>query len=90
MEVKVRLSSLLRQSAGWKESVTLEAETPLRCLQALIDHYPDMRRWIYDKDGNLWDRLQLFINDGMIHRHELSHPLSEGDELYILLNIGGG
>ena len=49
---------------------------------------PDYR--IYDKDGKMWDRLQLFVNGKMIGRDELSRPMQDGDELQVLLNIGGG
>jgi hypothetical protein len=90
MRMNVKLSSLLRQAAQWRESVSVQADTPARCLQALIDLYPDMRKWMFDKDGNPWDRLQLFVNGEMIHREEYTRPLCESDELFVLLNIGGG
>jgi len=90
MHITVKLSSLLRQAAQWQESVSVTGDTPERCLHALIEQYPEMRKWVYDKNGNLWDRLQLFINGEMVHRGELSNPLNEADELYVLLNIGGG
>jgi len=90
MAVNVRLSSLLRQAAGWQEVVQVEGETPLHCIEALLRRYPDMRRWIYDKHGHLWDRLQLFVNGEMIHGEDLLQPLAEGDEIHVLLNIGGG
>jgi molybdopterin converting factor small subunit len=90
MTVKVRLSNLLRQATDWQEIVELTAETPEECLDAVVTRFPDVKKWIYDKNGKLWDRIQFFVNKKRISRDELGKPLKEGDELHILLNIGGG
>ncbi len=88
--VKVRLSSLLRQATGWQEIVEVDARTPEASLRSIEARFPGLRRWMYDKEGKMWDRLQLFLNGKRIGRDELSTPMQEGDELYVLLNIGGG
>ena len=90
MKIKVKLSSLLRQATNWQEIVEVDAETPEACLRIVETRYPDVRQWIYDKHGKMWDRLQLFVNGKMIQRNELNEPMKDGDELDILLNIGGG
>jgi len=90
MRVKVRLSALLRQASEWQEWVEVEAETPGTCLEKLEDRYPDMRRWIYTPEGRVWDRLQLFVNGRLIRGEEIRIPMQEDDELFVLLNIGGG
>lgn len=90
MPVRVRLSNLLRQATHWQEVVEVDAQTPEECLHAIVTRFPDVRKWIYDKNGKMWDRIQLFVNGEMIRRSELSNPMQEDDELNILLNIGGG
>ena len=45
---------------------------------------------MYDQEGKMWDRLQIFLNGKRIGLDGLSTPMQEGDELYVLLNIGGG
>jgi len=90
MQVRVKLSTLLRQCTNWQEFVELNGNTPMACLQDLEAKYPDIRKWIYDKHGKMWDRLQFFVNGEMICPDELTHPIKEGDELFFLLNIGGG
>ncbi len=90
MSVRVRLSTLLRQAANWQETVEINQYTPLACLQDLETQFPDIRKWIYDKQGNMWGRLQLFVNGEMIRPEELTLPIKDDDELFILLNIGGG
>jgi hypothetical protein len=90
MTVKVKLSNLLRQATDWQEIVEVTAETPEECLHAVVTQFPDVRRWIYDKSGNLWDRIQFFVNGQRIGRDALGETLRDGDEFHILLNIGGG
>ena len=90
MAVKVRLSNLLRQATDWQEIIEVTAETPEACLHAVVRQFPDVRRWIYDKNGRMWDRIQFFVNGERIGRDRLTEPIRDGDELHILLNIGGG
>ena len=90
MTVKVRLSNLLRQATDWQEIVEVTAKTPEECLQAVVTQFPDVRKWIYDKNGKMWDRIQFFVNGKRIDRDQLGKPIQDGDELHILLNIGGG
>lgn len=90
MSPRVRLSTLLRQAAGWQEVLEIKEETPVECLQYLEKNFPDMRRWLYDNRGNMWDRLQIYLNGEIIHGGELTKRLDDEDELFILLNIGGG
>ena len=90
MPVRVRLSNLLRQATDWKEIVEVDAQTPEDCIDAVVTRFPDVRKWIYDKNGEMWDRLQLSLNGKRIGRDELDTPIRDGDEMHVLLNIGGG
>jgi molybdopterin converting factor small subunit len=90
MPVTVRLSSLLRQATDWQEVVEVDAQTPEECLQAVVTKFPDVTKWIYDQNGKMWDRVQFFLNGKRIGRDELDQPIQDGDELHVLLNIGGG
>jgi hypothetical protein len=90
MTVRVRLSNLLRQATDWQEILEVDAGTPEECLRVVEVRFPEVRKWIYDKHGKMWDRLQLFVNGKMILREEINQPIQDGDELHILLNIGGG
>ena len=90
MPVKVKLSNLLRQATDWQETVEVTAGTPEECLHAIVTRFPDVKKWIYDKDGKMWDRIQFFLNGKRIGRDRLGRPIQDGEELHILLNIGGG
>ncbi len=80
----------MRQATDWQEIVEVDARTPEECLHAVVTQFPDVRKWIYDKNGKMWDRIQFFLNGQWIGRDELDKPIRDGDELHVLLNIGGG
>ena len=90
MHIKVKLCSIMRQSANWQEFVDIEANTPRESLKVLEAKFPDIRKWIYDKKGEMWPRLQLYINGEIIYADEFNRNLKDGDELFVLLNICGG
>jgi molybdopterin converting factor small subunit len=90
VSVTVKLSSLLRQATNWQEAVEVDAHTSQECLHAVVTRFPDVRKWIYDPDGKMWDRIQFFLNGKRIRWDELDRPIQDGDELHVLLNIGGG
>ncbi len=90
MGVKVKLCSIMRQSANWQEIVEIDKYTPKECLKELADKFPDIRKWIYDKNGKVLSRLQLYINDEIIYDDEMTRALKDDDELFFLLSISGG
>ena len=65
----------------------LDAATPLECLQPMVQRYPAIRQWLYDKDGQLLPLAWFFVNDPEWKRKllpgELTRPLRDGDEVII-------
>ena len=60
------------------------------CLHNLEVQFPDIRQWLYDKQGNLLPQVQFYVNGERVYADELANPLKDGDEVLILLAIGGG
>jgi molybdopterin converting factor small subunit len=90
VSVRVMNSSLLRKSIGEQKFVEVPAGSPLECLQKLADQFPEMRFWIYDKNGEVRPQLWLFVNGQRIYAKELNQRLNDGDELHLLLALSGG
>ncbi len=93
MTVKVKLSGLLRQFSelqGEPEVFEVTGSNPLECLRVMVERYPLMRKWVYDKDGKLLGLMQFFVNGEKLLMSEYSKPLKDGDELYIFFATGGG
>jgi molybdopterin converting factor small subunit len=90
MSVNVKLSAVLRKATNWQETIEVTGDTPLECLRDLEVQFPGIRKWIYDKAGNVLPQIQLFVNGERIYADELTKQLKSGDELMILLAIAGG
>jgi molybdopterin converting factor small subunit len=93
MTVKVKLSGLLRQFSelqGEPEVFEVAGSDPLECLRVMVERYPAMRKWVYDKDGKVLGLMQFFVNGEKLLLSECTKPLKDGDELYIFFATGGG
>jgi len=90
MNVNVRVSSLLRKFTNWQEMVAVTGDTAVECLRNLEAQFPSIREWLYDQHGELLPQVQIFVNGERAYTHELTNPLRDGDEVFIVLAIGGG
>jgi len=90
MSVKVRVSPLLRKFTNGQEIVEVTGYSPIECLHNLEAEFPGMRRWLYDKRGKLRPQVWFFVKGERIDSNDLTSPINEGDELYVMLAIGGG
>ena len=88
--VKVTISPTLRhlsQLIDEHEVFEVRAANPLECLQIMLERYPSMRQWAYDKEGNLLPLVWFFVNDpemrAKIPPEQFTKLLKEGDELTI-------
>ena len=90
MSVKVKISSLMLKTTDGQEIVEVTGDTPLECLDSLKSKFPKMKKWLYDRKGELRPQIWLFVNGEKILRDDLTRPLKNGDELAIVLAISGG
>lgn len=90
MSVNVRISSLLRQFTNGQEFVEVPTNSPLECLHSLVRQFPKIKKWLYDKQGELRPQVWFLVNGERIYADELNKQLNDSDELYILLAVGGG
>ncbi|RLC93060.1 MAG: hypothetical protein DRI39_03480 [Chloroflexi bacterium] len=88
--IKVKISPVLRALANCQETVEMSADSPLDCLAKLEAQFPRLREWLYDKQGQFLPQVQLFVNGDRAYPEEWSNHLKDGDELFIMLAIGGG
>lgn len=87
MSVTVKLPSLLRKYTNGQELLEVTGYSPMECLANLTAQFPSLRRWLYNKQGEVATHVLIFINGKQASVDEL---LSDGDELLILLAVSGG
>jgi molybdopterin converting factor small subunit len=66
------------------------ADSPMECLSRLEADFPRLRDWMYDKNGQFSPLVQLFVNGERVYPDEWDRDLQDGDELFLMLAIGGG
>ena len=90
MSVKVKIPSILRKYANRQELLDVTGYSAIECVHNLALQFPEMKRWLYDKEGELRPQVVFFVNGQGINADELTNPLNNGDEVSIFFAIGGG
>jgi len=88
MTIKIKVSHILRQFTKDQDTVEVNGGTVGECLDDLARQFPDIKKWLFDKNGIL---LVLILTDGeTIYQKDLNRPVADGDELHLILIVGGG
>jgi len=90
MDVTIKISSLFRKFTNGQDFVKVTGNNTIECLHELESRFPKMKRWLYDKQGNLRPQIWFFVNGQKVSADELTKPLNDGDELFFVLAISGG
>jgi MoaD family protein len=91
MPVKVVIPTPLRQYAGKKDSVEIDAKTVGEALAGLTSRYSDLRKHLYNEEGKLRSFVNIYVNDEDIRFLQKDQtPLAETDVISIVPSIAGG
>ena len=91
MPVKVIIPTALRQYAGKKDSVQVEAQTVAEALSGLTAQYGDLRRHLFGEDGKLRSFVNVYLNDEDIRYLQKDQTaLHDQDVISIVPSIAGG
>lgn len=90
MSVEVEISSILARYTNNKLSIQVEGSTVGECLHDLVRQFPDLRKLILDKQGNLIHSYDVFVNGESAYPKEMTKPVKDGDKLNVVLLIHGG
>ena len=89
-KAKVTISPTLRQLSQLSdepEVFEVRVSNPLECLQIMLQRYPSMRPWAYDREGKLLPLIWFFVNDPEMREKipvdQFTKPLKGGDQLTI-------
>ena len=91
MAVKVIIPTPLRQYAGKRDSVELEARTVGEALSKLTARHADLQRHLFTEEGKLRSFVNIYVNDEDIRYLERDRTsLRDNDVLSIVPSIAGG
>lgn len=88
MSIKVRMSPFLSKYANNQRIVEVNGDTVRECLKHVEEQLSKIR--LFEKDGRLLSYLSIYVNGEITSPKELDKPVKDGDELFMMLMIGGG
>jgi adenylyltransferase/sulfurtransferase len=90
-KVSVKIPTPLRQYAENRDSLELEGETVQEVLDALIERYDPLRKYLMSDDGKLRNFVNVYVNDEDIRYLKGERtPVKEGDTVIIVPSVAGG
>ncbi len=91
MAVTVFIPTALRQFAGGRAEVSVEAATVGEALERVMGEHAELRRHLYGEQGALRNFVNVYVNDEDIrHAQRLETPVKDGDTVSIIPAIAGG
>jgi sulfur-carrier protein adenylyltransferase/sulfurtransferase len=91
MAVTVLIPTALRQFAGGKSEIEVEARTAGEALERVMGEHTELRRHLYNEQGALRNFVNIYVNDEDIRGAQRSEtPVKEGDTISIVPAIAGG
>ena len=90
MSIKISIPSYIRSFTNNMKVVEVNGSTVGVCLNHLVKQFPDMKKQLFSKNGNLFENIIISVNGESAYPEQLVKPVEDGDELNILFIIGGG
>lgn len=90
MSVKINLHPILSNLVNNQDVVEVNGSTVGQCLDQLVARFPELKEWIFGKDGSINNVIDVYVNMESSYPEELAKPVKDGDELHIIIVITGG
>ena len=90
MSPRVNVRYFLPHLTHDQDAVDVEGSTVKECLDQVVGRFPQMKRWLYREDGELANFIDVFVNLESTFPDELSRPVNEGDEIFIVMMLNAG
>lgn len=90
MNVRINICPILRQFTDDQAIAQVNGNTVGQCLDDLIKQFPEVRQWLFIKNGQLHNEVDIYVNRESSYLEKLAKPVKDGDELHITLMIAGG
>ncbi len=90
MSVKVNIHPSLVHLSGGQNIIEVNGGTVGQCLNALVARFPEIKEWLFARNGRLNGTIEIYVNGKSSYPEELAMPVKDGDELFIIAIIIGG
>jgi len=87
----VIIPSALRGFTGQQSRCQVTGRTVAEALNQLCERHPDLRRHLFDEQGQLRKFVNIFVGDQDIrHLQQEATPVADNDEISIVPAVAGG
>jgi molybdopterin converting factor small subunit len=90
MSVEIEISPIFGRYTNNILNMKVEGKTVRECLHDLVRQFPDLKKMLLDKDGNLMHSYDFYINGENVYPKDMMKPLKDGDKLNVVFIIHGG
>jgi len=90
MSVEVELSSILARYTNNQLVAKVKGSTVGECLDNLVKKFPNLKKFLFNKQGKLSNVFDVYVNGESAYPQELTKPVKNGDKLNIVFIIYGG
>ena len=90
MSIKVNLDPNFTYITEGKIVLEVEGRTVGQCLEDIVRQYPELKDWLYSKEGELSNLFEVYVNMESTYPEKLAKPVRDGDEIHIVTVLVGG
>ncbi len=90
MSVKITIPPFLRHLTGGLAAANVNGITVGDCLADLISQFPELGEQFLNKDGELHEYIDIYVNGETTFPMGLAKVVADKDEIFILNVIAGG
>jgi molybdopterin converting factor small subunit len=90
MSVTLEVSPIFGRYTDNQVMLQAEGKTIGECLNDVGRKFPELKKMIIDRDGNLAPSFDVFVNGESAYPQMMSRPVKDGDKLHLIMLITGG
>ncbi len=88
--IKINIPLYMQSFTNNMKVVEVHGSTVGECLNHLVKQFPGIKKQLFSKKGNLFENIIVSVNGESAYPGQLAKPVKDGDELNIVIIIGGG
>ena len=90
MSVTINIHPSLYHFTDGQAVAEVNGDTVGQCLDHLVKQFPGIEEGLFNKKGKLLNYIDIYVNEEDAYPEELAKSVNDGDELHIILLVGGG
>ena len=90
MSATVKISNLFQPATDGVSEVKVNGSTLQKCLLDTVRQFPKLGRLLFDPGEKISSSIIIFVNGQSAQNDDGTKIITDGDEIYPMLIIGGG